>query len=118
MSNTIKIYIPNETSANSVGANTLYKTISNLINDENIKIVRNGSWGAFWLEPFIEVERNGIRTGASYRDIDLGHLKTIEDFFLDFEKRNPFNITEINFIKNQNRIVFSRIGHQDPLDID
>ena len=118
MSNTIKIYIPNETSANSVGANTLYKTISNLINDENIKIIRNGSWGAFWLEPFIEVEKDGIRTGASYRDIDLGHLKTIEDFFVDFDERNPFNITEINFIKNQNRIVFSRIGHQDPLDID
>ncbi len=118
MSNTIKIYIPNETSANSVGANTLYKTISNLINDENVKIIRNGSWGAFWLEPFIEVEKNGIRTGACYRDIDLRHLKTIEDFFLDFEQRNPFNITEINFIKNQNRIVFSRIGHQDPLDID
>ena len=118
MSKVIKIYIPNETSANSVGANMLYKTISNLIKEESVKIIRNGSWGAYWLEPFIEIEKDGVRTGASYRNIDLTHLKTIEDFFLDFEKKNPFDINEIDFIKNQNRIVFSRIGQQDPLDIN
>ena len=118
MSKVIKIYIPNETSANSVGANMLHKTISNLIKEESVKIIRNGSWGAYWLEPFIEIEKDGVRTGASYRNIDLTHLKTIEDFFLDFEKKNPFDINEIDFIKNQNRIVFSRIGQQDPLDIN
>ena len=36
MKNIIKIFIPNETSANSVGANSLYQVISKLINDENI----------------------------------------------------------------------------------
>ena len=118
MSNIINIYIPNETSANSVGANMLYKTISNLIKDESVKIIRNGSWGAYWLEPFIEIEKDGVRRGATYRNADLLHLETIEDFFLDFEKKNPFDINEIDFIKNQNRIVFSRIGKQDPLDID
>ena len=104
MSKVIKIYIPNETSANSVGANMLHKTISNLIKEESVKIIRNGSWGAYWLEPFIEIEKDGVRTGASYRNIDLTHLKTIEDFFLDFEKKNPFDINAIDFIKNQNRI--------------
>ena len=125
MKNIIKIFIPNETSANSVGANSLYQDISKLINDENIEIIRNGSWGAFWLEPFIEIKKeeerrlkkDGIRRGASYRNIKLSHLNTIEEFFLDFEKRNPFDINEIDFIKKQNRIVFSRIGHEDPLNI-
>ena len=118
MKNIIKIFIPNETSANSVGADSLFQVISKLINDENIEIIRNGSWGAFWLEPFIEIEKDGIRRGASYRNIKLSHLNTIEEFFLDFEKRNPFDINEIDFIKKQNRIVFSRIGHDDPLNIE
>ena len=87
MSNIINIYIPNETSANSVGANMLHKTISNLIKEESVKIIRNGSWGAYWLEPFIEIEKDGVRTGASYRNIDLTHLKTIEDFFLVLKRK-------------------------------
>jgi len=118
MKNIIKIFIPNETSANSVGADSLYQVISKLINDENIEIIRNGSWGAFWLEPFIEIEKDGIRKGTSYRNIKISHLNTIEEFFVDFEKRNPFDINEIDFIKKQNRIVFSRIGHEDPLNIE
>ena len=118
MKNIIKIFIPNETSANSVGADSLYQVISKLINDENIEIIRNGSWGAFWLEPFIEIEKDGIRKGTSYRNITISHLNTIEEFFVDFEKRNPFDINEIDFIKKQNRIVFSRIGHEDPLNIE
>ena len=110
MTEAIKIFIPNETSANSVGANLLHQIINKINNDESIKIIRNGSWGAFWLEPFIEIEKDGVRQGVSYRNIDLSHLNTIEEFFLDFESRNPFDINDIDFIKKQNRIVFSRIG--------
>jgi len=118
MTEVTKIFIPNETSANSVGANLLHQIIKKINNDEGIKIIRNGSWGAFWLEPFIEIEKDGIRQGVSYRNIDLSHLNTIEEFFLDFESRNPFDINDIDFIKKQNRIVFSRIGNEDPLNIE
>ena len=118
MTEAIKIFIPNETSANSVGANLLHQIINKINNDESIKIIRNGSWGAFWLEPFIEIEKDGVRQGVSYRNIDLSHLNTIEEFFLDFESRNPFDINDIDFIKKQNRIVFSRIGYEDPLNIE
>tara|TARA_B100000073_G_scaffold186468_1_gene154390 strand:+ start:549 stop:2069 length:1521 start_codon:yes stop_codon:yes gene_type:complete len=114
----MKIYIPNETTSNSVGANHINEIISNLEGIENIELIRNGSWGAFWLEPFIEVERDGNRVGTCYKDIDLSHLRTIEDFLGDFDSREPFDISEIDFIKKQKRIVFSRIGLGDPLDIN
>ncbi len=118
MTEVTKLYIPNETSANSVGANSIYETISELIEDDSVRIIRNGSWGAFWLEPFIEIEKGGIRKGACYRDIDLSHLKTIEEFFIDFDRRDSFDISKIDFIAKQNRIVFSRIGSEDPLNIE
>ena len=95
----MKIYIPNETTSNSVGANHINEIISNLEGIENIELIRNGSWGAFWLEPFIEVERDGNRVGNCYKDIDLSHLRTIEDFLGDFDSREPFDISEIDFIK-------------------
>ena len=103
MNKAIKIFIPNETSANSVGAQYIYEVISKLINKNNIEIIRNSSWGAFWLEPYIEIEKEGIRRGVSYRDIDLSDLTTIEDFFIDFNKREPFDIQSIDFIKKRNK---------------
>ena len=119
MTDQIKIYIPKETSACSVGSDTIAEKI-NLLTQEHkhITIVRNGSWGAFWLEPFVEIEINGKRTGSSYLNKDISHLSSIEDFFDDFNKNKPFNIQETEFIKKQTRLVFSRIGLQDPLDLD
>ncbi len=117
MNTPIKIYIPNETASNSVGAIEAHRTISRLKGIEEARIIRNGSWGAFWLEPFIEVEKEGHRKGVCYKSVDLSTFNTIDDFLKDFESRQPFDIREIDFIKKQKRIVFSRIGMDDPLDI-
>ena len=117
MIDSLKIYIPNETTSNSVGAIDAHKAISKLEGIEEVEIIRNGSWGAFWLEPFIELEKQGKRLGVCYKGIDLSQLKTLDDFLSDFESRSPFDVRDIEFIKKQNRIVFSRIGMGDPLDI-
>ena len=117
MNSPLKIYIPNETTSNSVGATQAYKAISNLKGIEEAEIIRNGTWGAFWLEPFIEVESEGNRVGVCYKGVDLSQLKTLNDFLSDFDNRDPFDIRKIEFINEQKRIVFSRIGKGDPLDI-
>ena len=119
MTEQIKIYIPKETSACSVGSDLIAEKV-NLLTQEHkhISIVRNGSWGAFWLEPFVEIEINGKRTGASYLNKDISKLSSIEEFLDDFNKSKPFNILETEFIKQQTRLVFSRIGLHDPLDLD
>ena len=119
MTEQIKIYIPKETSACSVGSDLIAEKV-NLLTQEHkhISIVRNGAWGAFWLEPFVEIEINGKRTGASYLNKDISKLSSIEEFLDDFNKSKPFNILETEFIKQQTRLVFSRIGLHDPLDLD
>ncbi len=49
---------------------------------------------------------------------DISQLSSIEEFLDDFNKSKPFNILETEFIKQQTRLVFSRIGLNDPLDLD
>ena len=115
----IKIYIPKETSACSVGSDLIAEKINALTQEhKHISIIRNGSWGAFWLEPFVEIEINGNRVGASYLNKDISHLTSIEEFIDDFNNSKPHNILEIDFIKQQTRLVFSRIGLDDPLDLN
>ena len=119
MTDQIKIYIPKETSACSVGSDFIAEKITDLTQGYNhISIVRNGSWGAFWLEPFVEIEKDGNRTGVSYLNKETSHLSTIEEFFDDFYNSQPFDIQDIAFIKRQTRLVFSRIGLYDPLDLN
>ena len=115
----IKIYIPKETSACSVGSDLIAGKINALTQEhKHISIIRNGSWGAFWLEPFVEIEINGNRVGVSYLNKDISHLTSIEEFIDDFNNSKPHNILEIDFIKQQTRLVFSRIGLDDPLDLN
>ena len=114
----IKIYIPKETSACSVGSDLIAEKINVLTQEhKHISIIRNGSWGAFWLEPFVEIDINGNRVGVSYLNKDISHLTSIEEFIDDFNNSKPHNILEIDFIKQQTRLVFSRIGLDDPLDL-
>lgn len=58
-----KIYVPRETAAVSMGADEVALTIAQAANSAgaNIELIRNGSWGASWLEPLVEVEVDGVR---------------------------------------------------------
>ena len=61
----IKIYIPGDSAAVSVGADDVAREISRLANDSkiDIEIIRNGTRGALWLEPLIEVQVGDDRIG-------------------------------------------------------
>ena len=56
-----KIYVPRETAAVSVGADEVALAIAQISkkNGSEIELIRNGSWGASWLEPLVEVEVDG-----------------------------------------------------------
>ncbi len=66
-SNTITVYVPRETSAVSLGADNVADRIAGL---DNVRLVRNGSWGATWLEPLVEVavDDQRIAYGVAKRD--------------------------------------------------
>ena len=54
----VRIYVPRETTAVSVGANEVALAIAAEAKRRgaSIELVRNGSWGACWLEPLVEVQ--------------------------------------------------------------
>ena len=52
-----KVYVPRETAAASVGADEVAVAIAREAKQRGValELVRNGSWGASWLEPLVEV---------------------------------------------------------------
>ena len=61
----MKIYIPGDAAAQSVGSDLVAVAIAAEAAKRNldITIVRNGTRGALWLEPLVEVEISGQRIG-------------------------------------------------------
>ena len=58
-----RIYVPRETAAVSVGADDVALQIAREAKRTGVRVqlIRNGSWGASWLEPLVEVEVDGVR---------------------------------------------------------
>ena len=54
----VKVYVPCDAAAVSVGADAVAKAIADQIASRRLgaSLVRNGSRGMFWLEPLVEVE--------------------------------------------------------------
>jgi formate dehydrogenase iron-sulfur subunit len=116
MSSKITVYVPNETTAVSLGANEVAMKISAL---DDTNVLRNGSWGACWLEPLVEVVVGDQRIayGPVMPD-DVDGL--VEANFLqggEHELRlGPVN--EIPYLIKQERWTFFRVGLIESLSID
>lgn len=113
----VKIYIPCDAAALSMGADEVAQAIAAQGGDE-VQIIRNGSRGMLWLEPLVEVEtpqgrvaygpvgvddveglfRSGLTAGGSHK---LSHGLT----------------EEIPYFAKQERLTFARVGLIDPLDL-
>ena len=57
----IRVYVPRDSAARSVGADEVALRIAHLA--PNADLIRNGSRGMLWLEPFVEVETSSGRVG-------------------------------------------------------
>ena len=114
------IYVPRDAAAVSVGADE----IANGIEDEaakrgiSIKVVRNGSRGALWLEPLVEVSTAGGRVG--YGPVELTDVVSLFDSgFVDGSK-HPLSIGLVDehvWFAKQSRLTFARVGIVDPLSV-
>jgi formate dehydrogenase iron-sulfur subunit len=114
---TIKVLVPRETSAISLGADEVAKRIQELNTD--VEIVRNGSWGMCWLEPLVEVEVNGER--IAYGPVSIDDVDDLfESKFLSGGNHTLKlgNVSDIPYLKNQDRWTFRRCGLTDPLSIE
>ena len=116
-----RVFVPRETSAVSVGADEVAVAIAREAKSSqaNIELVRNGSWGATWLEPMVEVEVDGAR--VAYGNVEESDVPGLFASGLltggEHDKRiGP--IMEIPYLINQDRWTFFRCGLIDPLSIE
>jgi formate dehydrogenase iron-sulfur subunit len=114
----LKVYVPQDSSAISVGANAVAEAIA--AGNTDIEIVRNGTRGLFWLEPMVEVETDQGR--VAYGPVSPSDVESlINQGILDGDQSHPLSLgltEEIPFLKNQQRLTFKRLGIADPLSIE
>ena len=116
-----RIYVPRETAAVSVGADDVAIAIARHTKEsgESIELIRNGSWGATWLEPLVEVVVNDKR--IAYGNVAASDIADM--FASGFLKggehpRHIGPIMGIPYLIKQDRWTFWRCGLIDPLSMD
>ncbi|THD82858.1 NADH-quinone oxidoreductase subunit NuoF [Aliigemmobacter aestuarii] len=109
----MKIYVPRDAAARALGADDVARAIA----DEaarrglTVEIVRNGSRGMIWLEPLVEIERDGRR--LAYGPVDATDAAALLDGALPCHG----TVEDIPFFARQTRLTFARVGLIDPLDL-
>ena len=116
----IKVFVPIDDAACSVGANEVALEIETQAKARNIEIelIRNGSRGMLWLEPLVEVEIENKRYG--FANIDETKVKELFDTNFLTDKSHKLSIGEVEnheWLKNQTRVTFQRVGVIDPINI-
>ena len=118
---TVKIYVPRDSSALSLGADRTAKAIvaEAAKRGISIELIRNGSRGLFWLEPLVEVATSSGRMAyAPVQPKDVASLFDA-DFLHGGEHVLSLGLTdEIAWLKKQQRLTFARVGITDPTSLD
>lgn len=121
MTATTRIFVPRETSAVSLGADTVAARIAQHIDEKGIdvRIVRNGSYGMCWLEPLVEVEVGDRR--LAYGPVTAARLDDLLDGGLLEGAQHELLLgptSEIPYLAKQDRWTFRRVGIIDALSLD
>ncbi|MER8441825.1 NADH-quinone oxidoreductase subunit NuoF [Mesorhizobium sp. M1066] len=116
-----RIYIPADSGALALGAEKVAKAIASELAERGIeaKIVRNGSRGAYFLEPMVEVATANGR--VAYGPVKTSDVKSLFDSgFLTggHHKRWLGAPDKIPFLAKQTRLTFARCGVTDPLSLE
>jgi len=117
----VKVYIPGDTTSCALGADKVAAEIALQAQKRglDIEIIRNGSRGAFWLEPLLEVDSTEGR--VAYGPVAV---KDVEELFdAGFPGRSGHRLSlgridDIEWLARQDRLTFARAGETDPLSLD
>jgi len=115
-----QVFVPLDSAALSMGANEVAQAISDHAAKAGLEVtvVRNGSRGMLWLEPLVEVETEAGRVG--YANVSADQIpELISAGLLTGSSHESCLglVEELDFIKNQTRITFARVGVIDPLSL-
>ena len=115
-----RIFVPRDVAALAVGADRVAAAIAAEAERRGIavELVRNGSRGAFFMEPLVEVETPAGRVG--YREITVDDVASLFDggFIDGGDHANRIGATEAHpWFAGQTRLTFARCGLTDPLSL-
>ncbi len=116
----IRIYVPRDSAARSVGADEVAGVIAAqaAAKQISIQIIRTGSRGLFWLEPLVEVELPAGRVAfGPVQASDVASLFAAKFHQGGQHRLSLGNIEEHPYLKNQERLTFARCGITDPLSV-
>ncbi len=116
-----RIYVPTDSTALSLGAEKVAKAITAEAAKRGIAIelIRNGSRGAFFLEPMVEVQTPAGR--MAYGPVQPKDVAALFDAGFVTGGRHALSLSptdDIPYLKNQERLTSARIGITDPLSLD
>jgi formate dehydrogenase iron-sulfur subunit len=118
---TVRIYVPADAGALSLGAEAVAAAIKKTGSERapGVQIVRNGSRGLYWLEPMIEVQTNSGRIAYGPVTPEAVPGLFAAGFLSGDEHPLRLGLVEsIPYFKTQQRLTFERVGVIDPVSIE
>ncbi len=118
---TLRCYVPRDTTALAVGADEVATALQAAASRRGIELelIRNGSRGAFWLEPLVEVERGSER--LAFGPVGVADTESLLSAMVEDSNIHPLSlgcVQDIPWLANQQRLTFSRAGIGDPLCLE
>ncbi len=115
-----RVYVPGDAGALSIGAGEVAAAIAAEAKRRGVQLdlVRNGSRGAYWLEPLVEVATGSGR--VAYGPVRTADVPSL--FAADFLQggQHPLALgptDSIPWLSSQQRLTFERVGVIDPASV-
>ena len=117
---TVTLYVPRDSAALAVGAERVARRIAAeaRARHADVRIVRNGSRGLFWLETLVEVTTPAGR--VAYGPVSPADVAGLFDAGFLSGGAHALNLgltEEIAYLKKQERLTFARMGVTDPVSV-
>lgn len=116
-----RYFVPRDTTAVAVGANAVAEAVATELaaGSGDDVLVRNGSRGACWLEPLLEIERDGQRLGfGPVSAAEAAQVLALEPAAWPQHPRYLGKLEEHPWFAGQQRLTFARAGLDDPLCLE
>jgi formate dehydrogenase iron-sulfur subunit len=118
---TTRVFVPRDTTALALGADEVAAGIHRraLATDLDVELVRSGSRGAFWLEPLVEMERDGQR--VAFGPVSAADVPGLLDALATDPASHPLflgPVEQLQWFAGQHRLTFARAGLGDPLCLE
>lgn len=113
----IRVFASADTVSRACGIDAIVAAVERVASASglSVSVIRTGSRGLHWLEPFIEVERGGVRHGYGPLDASDVDARLLQG---QAHPRYVGHVEALPAMKLQTRLLFSRCGQTDPLSFD